>query len=174
MGPVNQAAPHPAATDRKSGGRVQTGPPGARAGEAQVTGVTFQVHTPRLLEEVLVNTGASALKIPMNIFRQLLGQVATRASEIDDPKLNALMIRLTLYEVADPYSNDYDPKFLRRVLDGQPVVCMERNAVSERDFIAGIARLTTDTDLDGDLSGDDAAGKLSEIIEGARALMGGN
>lgn len=42
------------------------------------------------------------MRAPMQIFQNLLLEVATRASELDDPEMNALMMRLTLYDVADP------------------------------------------------------------------------
>jgi len=38
------------------------------------------------------------LKVPLNIFQNLLGQVAQRAIEINDKELNKLMIRLALYD----------------------------------------------------------------------------
>ena len=34
-----------------------------------------------------------------NIFKNLLAQVAERATELNDPVLNTLMIRLNLYEI---------------------------------------------------------------------------
>ena len=46
----------------------------------------------------------------------LLQQVSTRAAEIDDPKLNALMCQLGLYSIADPASPDYDPEAVARVI----------------------------------------------------------
>jgi hypothetical protein len=51
----------------------------------------------------------------MNIFARTLAQVAERASELNDPQLNELMCRLTLYEVADPYSGEYDPEILKEI-----------------------------------------------------------
>jgi len=44
-----------------------------------------------------------------------LGEVAERASQINDPQLNALMCRLALYEVADPFSKSYDKKVVERI-----------------------------------------------------------
>jgi len=73
--------------------------------------VHFRVHTPNLLKEVLENLNPKKnhgiLFIPMNAFRNLLAQVAERAIELDDPKLNCLMIQLTLYGEADPSSPDF-------------------------------------------------------------------
>lgn len=69
----------------------------------------WKCHTPRLFEEVLCNKGAAILKIPLKILLGILGEVAQRAIELDDPRLNLLMLRLTLFSCADPSSDDYDP-----------------------------------------------------------------
>jgi hypothetical protein len=67
----------------------------------------WKVHTPNLLKEIAGNNETGILRIPLNIFQDLLRQVADRAVEINDEKLNCLMIRLTLYDNADPASPDY-------------------------------------------------------------------
>lgn len=74
----------------------------------------WKVHTPNLLREVLENPGTSALRIPLNIFGKLLAEVGERAAEINDPKLNELMLRLAIYEQGDPeiYTFDQISKFL--------------------------------------------------------------
>lgn len=74
--------------------------------------LTFKVHTANLLKEICdcgLREGQGVLKIPINQFRILLCQVAERASQVDDDKLNYLMCRLTLYELADATSSDFDP-----------------------------------------------------------------
>ena len=40
------------------------------------------------------------LKVPLNVFRLLLAQVAQIAVELNDDKLNLLMVRLGLYELS--------------------------------------------------------------------------
>ena len=71
----------------------------------------WRVHTPNLLKEVLENNnGMGLLQKPFLIFMDLLSQVADRAIIIDDKELNKLMLRLTLYENADPTSDKYDGK----------------------------------------------------------------
>ena len=45
---------------------------------------------------------------PINIYKDLLTELAQRAIELNDPKLNAIMCRMALYEVSDPYSKEYD------------------------------------------------------------------
>lgn len=81
--------------------------------------VSFKCHTPQLLKEICegaLSTGNfGILKIPLNIFRNYLGLVAQRASQINDPILNKLMCDMTLYEVADPYSTEYDKAVLKQV-----------------------------------------------------------
>ena len=62
----------------------------------------FNVDTMALLHEIAdnaIHSTGGVLKIPLNIFKNLLAQVANRAIEIDDPELHILMLRLGLYEV---------------------------------------------------------------------------
>ena len=69
----------------------------------------WKCHTPKLFEEVMNNPGAAILAIPLTILLRILGEIAQRAIELDDPQLHLLMLRLTLYSCADPLSKDYDP-----------------------------------------------------------------
>jgi len=63
----------------------------------------FDVSVPDFLKEVCENaTESGKANIPAvayNIFLNLLGQVAERAIELNDPVLNAFMLRLGLYDV---------------------------------------------------------------------------
>lgn len=81
--------------------------------------VYFKCHTPQLLTElcdgVLKSGNFGVLKIPINTLRIYLVLVAQRAAQINDPILNELMCNMTLYEVADPYSKDYNKKILDQV-----------------------------------------------------------
>lgn len=81
----------------------------------------WKVHTPNLLGEVFNNDHVAILQKPMTIFALLLDAVAKRASELNDPELNALMMRLTLYSVADPASPDYDSVFVNKYLSNQSI-----------------------------------------------------
>lgn len=76
----------------------------------------WRVHTYRLLKEIVENSQQPVLRQPLNIFARLLAKVGERAIELNDPKLNALMCRLTIYTVADPESPDYDPEIVERVM----------------------------------------------------------
>jgi len=81
----------------------------ARKSDGIVTGTPaeWKVHTSRLLQEIGINPNMGALRIPMNLFQRILIEVAARAIEIDDDKMNRLMMRLALYEQGDPYSPDF-------------------------------------------------------------------
>ena len=59
----------------------------------------FDVNTPQFLKEASENCNGGMYAICWNIFRSLLGMVAVRATELDDPVLNVLMIRMNLYEL---------------------------------------------------------------------------
>lgn len=63
---------------------------------------TWKVHTPNLLQEILTNNGMAMMHKPIAIFGRLLAEVAERAAVLDDPALNILMLRLTLYDAGDP------------------------------------------------------------------------
>lgn len=77
----------------------------------------WKVHTPGLLKEIVeANPTGVPMRTSILIFRDLLRQVAVRASQLNDPKLNALMIRLTLYAVANPNEPDYDPVKVAEIL----------------------------------------------------------
>lgn len=78
--------------------------------------LSFKVHTVRLLVEILnSNNNMGIFSVPIHEFGMLLYQVAQRASELNDPILNHLMCELTLYEIADPYSMNYDKAKLEEI-----------------------------------------------------------
>ena len=64
------------------------------------------IDTPSLIERVFDNPGTSILKIPFNMLSKLLYAVAQRATELHDPQLDILMLRLNLYEVEHDKIND--------------------------------------------------------------------
>jgi len=78
----------------------------------------WRVHTANLLQEILNNPGTGILHIPLNIFARLLMQVGERAAELNDEKLNKLMMQLTIYSAADPLSEDFDQDAVDYYLHG--------------------------------------------------------
>ena len=63
----------------------------------------FRIDTNQFLNEIAdcaIPQSMGVLKIPLNIFKSLLAQTAQRATEINDPQLNILMLKLGLYEVS--------------------------------------------------------------------------
>ena len=77
----------------------------------------WRVNTPGMLEEVLKNKGTWVLKIPFTILQHVLAEVAARAIELDDKELNKLMLRLSLYEMANPKSPDFDLGKVQKYLE---------------------------------------------------------
>jgi len=61
--------------------------------------LSFDVNTPQFLKEACENREKGMYAVCWNVFRNLLAQVAERATELNDPVLNTLMIRLNLYEI---------------------------------------------------------------------------
>ena len=82
----------------------------------------WRCHTPNLLKEVIGNSGTAILSIPLNIMGKLLAQVGERAAELNDPKLNRLMMQLTIYAAADPESPDYNQALVDEYLGANRVI----------------------------------------------------
>ncbi|MPS48523.1 hypothetical protein [Methylobacillus sp.] len=79
-------------------------------------GHELKVHTPRLLEHVLDNPGTQILYRPFQFFGRMLGEIADRAAQLNDPILNDLMLRMALYEEGDPENlESYSPIMCARV-----------------------------------------------------------
>ena len=68
----------------------------------------WRVNTAGLLQEIGNNGEMAVMRKPLMIFMGILSEVAKRASELNDPKMNSLMARLALYEITDPYNKEYD------------------------------------------------------------------
>lgn len=77
----------------------------------------WRVHTPGLLKEIVNCSGNAIYEKPLNIFGKILATVGERAAEINDPKLNALMCQLTIYEIADPHHPNHDPEKTDELLE---------------------------------------------------------
>lgn len=79
----------------------------------------WRVHTPNLIKEIGNNNSAlsATMRTPLMILGSLLHDVGSEAARINDPALNALMCRLTIYSCADPESPDYDPERTKRIIN---------------------------------------------------------
>jgi len=77
----------------------------------------WRVNTPQLLKEILQNKETQALTMPLQIFSLILSEVGQRASELNDDKLNALMCRLAIYEISDPYNKNYDADLTNKTIE---------------------------------------------------------
>lgn len=78
----------------------------------------WRVHLPNLFKEIGGNPQVAILQRPIQIVGNILHLVAERATEINDPVLNKLMIQLTLYSVADPNEPDHNPEIIHDYLYG--------------------------------------------------------
>jgi hypothetical protein len=68
----------------------------------------WRVYTSQLFKEIISNNETAIMHQPLRILLNLLGQVAKRALELDDVKLNKLMLRMSLYSISDPGDSEYD------------------------------------------------------------------
>jgi len=77
--------------------------------EKQEMPIQWKVHAPNLLKEIGNNSPSNGvLSWPLMILLRLLADIAQRAVELEDPVLDSLMCRLTLYSASDPESEDYN------------------------------------------------------------------
>lgn len=67
----------------------------------------FDVNAPQFMKEACENCDGGMYAVCWNIFRELIAMVAQRATEINDPLLNVLMIRLNLYEMPNEERRKY-------------------------------------------------------------------
>lgn len=74
------------------------------------------MHTHGLLKEILLDPTNRMLEIPLNILLGILREVAQRATELNDTKMNELMIRLGLYSISNPDDPRYDPVLVSKLL----------------------------------------------------------
>lgn len=86
----------------------------------------FTIHTPNFLKE-LASCGLpeymGIYKTPLNEFRARLIELAEIGRRIDNPLLHLWLFDMTLYEEADPESEEYNPKLremiLKEIKDGE-------------------------------------------------------
>lgn len=81
--------------------------------------IEWRINTAGFLKEVFDHNPklGGVLRFPINVLRNFLIQIAERASEINDTKLNAIMAQMALYDRCDPYSKDYDSDFTKALIN---------------------------------------------------------
>lgn len=76
----------------------------------------WKVHVKNLFDEMLTcNEQNWIFKHPLLLLYGMLQQVAARSAELNDPVLNDLMCRLTMYTIADPEHEDYDLEMVKKI-----------------------------------------------------------
>lgn len=96
-------------SDKRFNSRYRIKQEETTACEQEDDSLVWRVNTPQLMKEILeCNPGMAILRSPLNIFKQVLAEVAEHAIRINDPELNFLMCRLALYSQGDPYDPDYN------------------------------------------------------------------
>ena len=87
-------------------------------GEPKNIGHLYKVHVHDIFEEIVSNNDTMwPMRQPLNILLKILAAVAKRCTEVNDPKLNAYMMRLALYAVADPNDPNYDADFVNEYIE---------------------------------------------------------
>ena len=74
----------------------------------EFTEAHWKIQTANLLDEMLNSNDKMAIfNQPVHILGVLLGLVADRAGQLNDKELNKLMLRLGLYDEANPSSKNF-------------------------------------------------------------------
>ena len=82
------------------------------------SGLQWKVNTPGLLKEIVqYSKEGAALRIPIQVFGDILFEVGQRAAELNDDQMNALMCRLAIYEIADPYNPNQDKELTAKIIE---------------------------------------------------------
>lgn len=77
----------------------------------------WHVSTKELLDEILSNREMWMCELPVKIMYNIMREVSQRAIELNDFKLNVLMIRLGLYSIADPTHKDYNSELAVKLMN---------------------------------------------------------
>jgi len=93
---------------------------------------SFRVHTPKLLNEIKNNALMRRYKVPVSILSSIIGEVALAAARINDSELNKLMLQLTLFTLADPDSEDFDPEALSTIFNPKTKELLDEQAKSQK------------------------------------------
>lgn len=80
------------------------------------TRLTWKVNTGMFLKEIASNPDIAPISGTFKVLAGILGEVAARASQLDDDKMNALMCRLSLYAIADQSEPEFDQKRVDKIM----------------------------------------------------------
>ena len=84
-----------------------------------VFSMQFDVNTPGFLKEAAENCNGGMYAVCWNIFRTLIAMAAERATELNDPIMNVLMLRLNLYEVPVEERHKIIEQIRKEIEDGK-------------------------------------------------------
>lgn len=84
-----------------------------------VFSMQFDLNTPGFLKEVIENSECKMYAACWNTFRSLLVQVTQRATELNDPIMNVLMLRLNFYEVPVEERHKIIEQIRKEIEDGK-------------------------------------------------------
>ena len=76
----------------------------------------WRINTAGFLKEIGGNQAMGFCQIPLQIFGNMLIEVGLRAAELNDPKLNAIMCRMAMYDQADPTSPNFDSELTMKTI----------------------------------------------------------
>jgi hypothetical protein len=78
----------------------------------------WRVNVPALYKELIENVPqAACMRQPFQILMSIMAEVGERAAELNDDQLNALMCRLSIYSISDPYSPDSDKELTIKIIE---------------------------------------------------------
>jgi len=78
----------------------------------------WRVNMPHLYKELIDNVPqAACMRQPFQILMGIMVELGERAAELNDDQLNALMCRLSIYSIADPYSPDSDKELTKQIIE---------------------------------------------------------
>lgn len=82
--------------------------------------MSWDVDTPQFMKEACENNNGGMYAVCWNIFKNLIAMVATRATELNDPVMNVLMLKLNLYgdpKDGKPLKNSIRRKLIKQYTD---------------------------------------------------------
>ena len=71
----------------------------------KLTMADWKLDYPSFIEELFTtatkhkDSGLAIMKIPIQLLNHFIYEITKRATELDDPKLNIIMLKMNLYEV---------------------------------------------------------------------------